>query len=97
MNDIEARILKLEVLFESYSEDLTKLTKKIDNMANDINEIKRGLYEGNYNDKKYENLFGEVQNEIDELRQNIKTLEKFMWWIVGALAVIEFIFRYLIN
>ena len=97
MDSIEARVLKLEVLMQNYVEDIANLTKTINKMAENLEEIKLGLRERELINGTHQQAIAEVQEEIENMRKDTETLKKFFWGFAGAFAVVEFIFRYILR
>lgn len=97
MDNIETRVLKLEILLQNYVEDTAQLTKTINEMAKNIEEIKMGLRERMYVNGTHQQALVEVREEIESIRKDTETLKKFFWGLAGAFAVVEFIFRYILR
>lgn len=97
MDNIEARVLKLEILLQNYIEDIAQLTKTINEMAKNIEEIKMGLRERVYVNEIHQQAIAEVREETESIRKDTETLKKFFWGLAGAFAVVEFIFRYILR
>ena len=97
MDSIEARVLKLEVLMQNYVEDIANLTKTINKMAENLEEIKLGLRERELINGTHQQAIAEVQDEIEKVKKDTEVLKKFFWSFAGALFVVEFIFRYILR
>ena len=97
MDSIEARVLKLEVLMQNYVEDIANLTKTINKMAENLEEIKLGLRERELINGTHQQALAEAREEIESIRKDTEILKKFFWGLAGAFAVVEFIFRYILR